>query len=71
MICDKCERKGLVGARFQCDECYNYDLCKACFGKYMSDLSKSGKSTVHAPHNFNKYLICGCYRCLQVRNFKK
>lgn len=34
IICDICCTNGIVGTRWKCDECIDYDLCHTC---YMSD----------------------------------
>ncbi|XP_075541879.1 E3 ubiquitin-protein ligase MIB2-like isoform X2 [Dermacentor variabilis] len=35
IICDVCCTRGIVGTRWKCDECIDYDLCHTC---YMSDM---------------------------------
>eukprot|EP00977_Amphora_coffeiformis_P020149 scaffold7940_cov167-Amphora_coffeaeformis.AAC.3 len=30
-ICDECKQCGLIGVRYNCESCEDYDLCKSCF----------------------------------------
>lgn len=34
VICDKCKAAPIVGSRFKCAVCANYDLCEKCEEKY-------------------------------------
>lgn len=34
VTCNSCRKKGVVGMRWKCKVCYDYDLCTRC---YMSD----------------------------------
>ncbi|XP_049519876.1 uncharacterized protein LOC119446117 isoform X2 [Dermacentor silvarum] len=44
IICDACGLSGILGVRWKCEVCVDYDLCSAC---YMA-----GK---HAPHAFTRF----------------
>jgi len=32
VTCDGCDTYPIIGKRFRCLECYNYDLCEKCEG---------------------------------------
>ena len=34
VTCDICGRSGIIGMRWHCTQCHDYDLCQEC---YMSD----------------------------------
>jgi len=39
ITCDECEMKGLLGDRWKCVDCDNYDLCHECYMSDKHDLS--------------------------------
>lgn len=45
IICDGCKRHGIIGIRWKCTECFDYDLCTQC---YMADVHE-------LTHTFERY----------------
>ena len=43
--CDGCRKKPIVGVRFKCNICYDYDLCEPCVAR-----------GTHSQHSFMKIL---------------
>ncbi|XP_034951738.1 E3 ubiquitin-protein ligase MIB2 [Chelonus insularis] len=41
IICDGCKRHGIVGIRWKCGQCHDYDLCTQCYMGDVHDLSHS------------------------------
>lgn len=39
IICDGCKRHGLIGLRWKCAQCHDYDLCTQCYMADVHDLS--------------------------------
>lgn len=39
IVCDGCKRHGIVGMRFKCAQCLDYDLCTQCYMADVHDLS--------------------------------
>ncbi|KAK6635597.1 hypothetical protein RUM44_000851 [Polyplax serrata] len=39
IVCDGCKKHGIVGIRWKCESCYNYDLCTQCYMLDKHDLS--------------------------------
>lgn len=52
--CDSC-RTSIVGARFKCDTCHNYNLCSACVKQRV--ISKQHRNTHPLVVNGNESLI--------------
>lgn len=46
VVCDNCEITPIVGLRFKCVDCLEFDLCEKCYGK------RGRLSTVHAHKTF-------------------
>lgn len=38
IVCDGCRQDPLVGIRYKCANCPNYDLCSTCFGNDVHDM---------------------------------
>ncbi|XP_041129422.1 E3 ubiquitin-protein ligase MIB2-like isoform X2 [Polyodon spathula] len=45
IICDSCKKHGIMGMRWKCKVCFDYDLCTQCYMNNKHDLS----------HNFERY----------------
>ncbi|XP_015108850.1 E3 ubiquitin-protein ligase MIB2 [Diachasma alloeum] len=39
IVCDGCKRHGIVGIRWKCAQCFDYDLCTQCYMDDVHDLS--------------------------------
>ncbi|XP_015600108.1 E3 ubiquitin-protein ligase MIB2 [Cephus cinctus] len=39
IICDGCKKHGIVGIRWKCAQCFDYDLCTQCYMSDIHDLS--------------------------------
>ena len=39
--CDKCNARPIVGSRYKCGHCSDYDLCEVCFKTYDSFHNKN------------------------------
>ena len=39
IICDMCRENGVLGMRWKCSKCYDFDLCTLCYngGKHSLD----------------------------------
>ena len=50
--CDNCKTEPIIGARYKCLSCYNYDLCEKC-----ETLFATGNGTIHdRTHIFAKII---------------
>ena len=38
IICDGCKKHGIMGMRWKCKVCYDYDLCTQCYMNNKHDL---------------------------------
>ena len=47
ICCDKCGEKGIVGIRWKCLKCHDYDLCHKCYMSDEHDLTHSFKRFSH------------------------
>ena len=55
--CDGCNEAPLIGTRWKCADCFNYDLCSACFVNDVHDKQHAflrfdqpgGNGWVHLP----------------------
>lgn len=45
VACDACDQLPILGKRFKCLECHDYDLCERCFKRNRTDLSVHGHQT--------------------------
>ncbi|KAG7197136.1 hypothetical protein KM043_007222 [Ampulex compressa] len=39
IICDGCKRHGIIGIRWKCAQCFDYDLCTQCYMADVHDLN--------------------------------
>lgn len=39
IICDSCKKHGIMGMRWKCKVCFDYDLCTQCYMNNKHDLS--------------------------------
>ncbi|XP_012288301.1 E3 ubiquitin-protein ligase MIB2 [Orussus abietinus] len=39
IICDGCKRHGIIGIRWKCAQCFDYDLCTQCYMADVHDLT--------------------------------
>jgi len=47
--CDGCEADPIVGTRWKCEDCSNFDLCQTCYAEFL----ESGKHHVKR-HTFKR-----------------
>lgn len=52
VMCDGCKQNPLLGARWKCKDCNDYDLCSYCYNNNIHDLK----------HNFIRYDHCNLPR---------
>lgn len=38
IICDSCKKHGIMGMRWKCKVCFDYDLCTQCYMNNKHDL---------------------------------
>jgi len=57
IICDGCEQNPLVGPRYKCKECPDYDLCSQCIGQNL----------VNGTHRWDHHVIRMKPRCVERR----
>jgi len=57
IICDGCEQNPLVGPRYKCKECPDYDLCAQCIGQNL----------VNGTHRRDHHVIRMKPRCVERR----
>ncbi|XP_051915130.1 E3 ubiquitin-protein ligase MIB2 isoform X1 [Hippocampus zosterae] len=75
IICDSCKKHGIMGMRWKCKVCFDYDLCTHCYMNNKHDLSHSFEryETAHsqpvslAPRqNLPRFILKGIFQGVKV-----
>ncbi|XP_056158214.1 E3 ubiquitin-protein ligase MIB2 isoform X2 [Lampris incognitus] len=75
IICDSCKKHGIMGMRWKCKVCFDYDLCTQCYMNNKHDLSHAFEryETAHsqpvslAPRqNLPRIILKGIYQGVKV-----
>ena len=62
-LCNECERDPIVGTRFHCQECEDYDLCERCYTKSLHKhhkiipITQTKKPAITAQKVIEDYLL--------------
>lgn len=57
IICDGCKRHGIIGIRWKCLHCFDYDLCTQCYMGDVHDLT----------HTFRRYQMVNAVGLVYLR----
>jgi hypothetical protein len=52
VICDGCNRSPIIGIRYKCLECFDYDLCESCADRQLIH-SHHVMAKIRTPHQVN------------------
>ncbi|XP_028849446.1 E3 ubiquitin-protein ligase MIB2 isoform X2 [Denticeps clupeoides] len=75
IICDSCKKHGVMGMRWKCKVCFDYDLCTQCYMNNKHDLNHPFEryETAHsqpvslAPrHNLSRIILKGIFQGVKV-----
>ncbi|KAF4070651.1 hypothetical protein AMELA_G00287890 [Ameiurus melas] len=75
IICDSCKKHGIMGMRWKCKACFDYDLCTHCYMNNKHDLSHAFEryETAHsqpvslAPRqNLSRIILKGIFQGVKV-----
>ncbi|XP_036389595.1 E3 ubiquitin-protein ligase MIB2 [Megalops cyprinoides] len=75
IICDSCKKHGIMGMRWKCKVCFDYDLCTQCYMNNKHDLSHAFEryETAHsqpvslAPRqNLSRIILKGIFQGVKV-----
>ncbi|MGH0162632.1 UNVERIFIED_CONTAM: hypothetical protein FKN15_004385 [Acipenser sinensis] len=75
IICDSCKKHGIMGMRWKCKVCFDYDLCTQCYMNNKHDLSHTFEryETAHSQpviltprQNLSRIILKGIFQGVKV-----
>ncbi|MFT7804590.1 E3 ubiquitin-protein ligase MIB2 [Arapaima gigas] len=75
IICDSCKKHGIMGMRWKCKVCFDYDLCTQCYMNNKHDLSHAFEryETAHSQpvsltprQNLSRIILKGIFQGVKV-----
>lgn len=54
VICDGCNRSPIIGIRYKCLECFDYDLCETCADRQLIH-NHHVMAKIRSPHQVNRH----------------
>ncbi|XP_069040058.1 E3 ubiquitin-protein ligase MIB2 isoform X2 [Lepisosteus oculatus] len=75
IICDSCKKHGIMGMRWKCKVCFDYDLCTQCYMNNKHDLSHAFEryETAHSQpvaltprQNLSRIILKGIFQGVRV-----
>ncbi|XP_042584990.1 E3 ubiquitin-protein ligase MIB2 isoform X6 [Cyprinus carpio] len=75
IICDSCKKHGIMGMRWKCKVCFDYDLCTQCYMNNKHELTHAFEryETAHSHpvsltprHNLSRIILKGIFQGVKV-----
>jgi len=66
--CDGCNLDPIVGIRYKCDDCKNYDLCSICFSAHNKHTPTHSFSALELPERYEQYPNRNYYNDFQAND---